>query len=96
MVRMATLDGARALKMEDRIGSLEPGKLADVIAIDLSNSHQAPTHFPDSAIVHTANQDNVIMTMVGGKILYENGTHKHRVDPGRVKARAEEMRLKLR
>lgn len=95
MVYMATLGAARCLGMDDRIGSLDPGKLADIIAVDLSNSHQAPTRNPDSAIVHTANQDNILMTMVGGKVLFD-GTHCHKVDPQRVRARAEEMRFKLR
>lgn len=95
MVNMATIDAARALRMEDRIGSLDLGKEADIIAVDLSNSHQAPTHDPNSAIVHTANQDNVMMTMVGGKIIYD-GTHLHGVDPVEIRARAEEMRYKLR
>lgn len=96
MVRMATLEGARALRMDDQIGSLEVGKLADIIAIDLHNSHQAPTHYPASAIVHTCNQDNVFMTMVGGRILFDGQRHVHRVDPDRIRARAEEMRIKLR
>lgn len=95
MVYMATLGAARALKLDDKIGSLEQGKLADIIAIDLSNSHQAPTHNPNSAIVYTANQDNILMTMIGGKILFD-GTHCHGVDSERTKARAEEMRFKLR
>ena len=45
-VKMATLDAARALGIDDRLGSLEPGKQADIIAVDLSKSHQIPTHYP--------------------------------------------------
>jgi 5-methylthioadenosine/S-adenosylhomocysteine deaminase len=98
MIRLATLGGAEALRISDQVGSLEVGKQADIIAIDLSNSNQAPTHDPNSAIVHTATQDNILMTMVAGEVLYDDSKHHHRhsVDVERVFARAEEMRLKLR
>jgi 5-methylthioadenosine/S-adenosylhomocysteine deaminase len=95
MIRLATLGAAEALRIEDEVGSLEVGKQADIIALDLSNSNQAPTHDPNSAVVHTVTQDNVLMTMIGGEILYD-GQHLHEVDVQRVFARAEEMRLKLR
>ncbi|MDR1421853.1 MAG: amidohydrolase family protein, partial [Coriobacteriales bacterium] len=95
MIHMATLGGAEALRVDDLVGSLDIGKHADIIALDLSNSNQAPTHDPNSAIVHTATQDNMLMTMVGGEILYD-GEHHHGVDIQRVFERTEEMRLKLR
>jgi 5-methylthioadenosine/S-adenosylhomocysteine deaminase len=94
-VKMATLDAARALGLDDQIGSLEPGKQADIIAVDLSKSHQIPTHYPYSALVHTANQENVLATMVAGRFLYEDRTW-HSMDRDRLYARAEEMRMKLR
>lgn len=71
MIRMATLDSAKALGMDDIVGSLDPGKLADIVAIDLSDSRQAPTHFPTSAVVHTADRDNILMTMVGGRVIFD-------------------------
>ncbi|MDR1184372.1 MAG: amidohydrolase family protein [Coriobacteriales bacterium] len=95
MTRLATLGAAEALHIEDNVGSLDVGKFADIIAIDLSNSNQVPTHDPNSAVVHTATQDNILMTMIGGEILYD-GHHLHEVDVRRVFARAAEMRLKLR
>ena len=94
-VKMATLDAARVLGLDDRLGSLEPGKQADVIAVDLSKSHQIPTHYPYSTLVHTANQENVLATMVGGQFVYENRTWTG-IDHERIFARAEEMRMKLR
>jgi 5-methylthioadenosine/S-adenosylhomocysteine deaminase len=95
MIHMATLGAAEALRLEKEVGSLDVDKRADIIALDLSNSNQAPTHDPNSAIVHTATQDNILMTMIAGNILYEGG-HRHSVDVQRVFARTEEMRLKLR
>jgi 5-methylthioadenosine/S-adenosylhomocysteine deaminase len=77
-VKMATLDAARALGLADNLGSLEPGKQADIIAVDLSKSHQIPTHYPYSTLVHTANQENVLATMVAGKFLYEERRMKLR------------------
>ena len=71
MVRMATLDSARALGIDHLVGSLEPGKLADIVAVDLSNSSQVPTHFPYSAVIHTAERKNIVMTMVEGKVVYD-------------------------
>lgn len=94
-VKMATLDAARALKMDDRLGSLEPGKQADIIAVDLSKSHQIPTHNPYSTLVHTANQENILATYVAGEIVYENREWRG-IDHQRIYVRAEEMRDKLR
>lgn len=94
-VKMATLDSARALKLSASIGSLEPGKQADIIAVDLSESHQIPTHYPYGALVHTANQENVLWTMIAGKVVYEDHMWAN-VDHVRVFERAEEMRMKLR
>jgi 5-methylthioadenosine/S-adenosylhomocysteine deaminase len=93
-VRMATLEGARALRMDDRVGSLEPGKSADIIAVDLSHSHQAPIRNPYGALVHTCNQEDVFFTMVGGRVLYDRGTYQT-LDTERIVARADEMRSKL-
>lgn len=94
-VKMSTLDAARALGLDDRIGSLEPGKQADIIAVDISHSHQIPTLYPYSTLVHTANQENVMFTMVAGQVLYDTGRWSL-LDMDRIQARAEEMRDKLR
>ena len=71
MIRMATLDSARALGLDGIVGSLDVGKKADIIAVDLSDSRQAPTHFPTSAVVHTSTRDDIMMTMVDGAIVYD-------------------------
>ena len=95
MIRLATMGGAEVLHMENRVGSLEVGKIANIIAIDLSNSNQAPTHDPNSAVVHTSTQDNILMTMIDGDIVYD-GSYQDTFDTQRIFARAEEMRIKLR
>jgi len=94
-VKMGTLDAARALGLDDQVGSLEPGKQADIIAVDISHSHQIPTLYPYSTLVHTANQENVMFTMVAGQVLYDSGRWSL-LDIDRIQARAEEMRDKLR
>ena len=102
MIRMATLDSAKALGMDDVIGSLDPGKQADIVAIDLSDSRQAPTHFPTSAVVHTADSDNVMMTMVGGRIIYDATDRFGRLLTGdmrnlrRITQNIEALRVRLR
>lgn len=72
-VRIATLGGAEALGMDQDVGSLEPGKLADFIAVDVSKSHFTPIDDPYSALVYGANQDDVLLTVVGGRVLYREG-----------------------
>lgn len=93
--RMATLEGARALKLDGLIGSLAAGKRADVIAVDLSHSWQVPTQNPYSALVHTSNQEDVLMTMVDGRVLYDRGRFTT-LDRDAMHERLETMRLKVR
>ncbi|MHB1323581.1 MAG: amidohydrolase family protein [Coriobacteriia bacterium] len=94
-VRLATLEGARALKLDSIIGTLEPGKRADVIAVGLSQSHQVPTQNPYGALVHTCNQEDILMTMVDGRMLYDRGRFLT-LDPQGMLERLERMRLKVR
>lgn len=71
-VRIATLDGAEALGLGDQVGSLEPGKLADFIAVNVGTSHFVPIDNPYSALVYGANQDDVFFTCIGGRVLYDD------------------------
>lgn len=95
-LRMATIGSAEALGIADKVGSLEQGKQADIIAIDLHNSHQNPTTDPEGAVIYTANQDNVKMTMVAGKILYDNFEHIAVKNRDEIIEKARELRLRIR
>ncbi|MBN1192618.1 MAG: amidohydrolase family protein [Coriobacteriia bacterium] len=94
-LRMATLGGAQALKLDGTVGSLEAGKRADIVAVDLSQSYQVPTQDPAAALVHTCNQEDVLMTMVDGRVLFDRGRFLS-VDPEAISDRLERMRLKVR
>ena len=71
-LKMATLSGAKALGMDQEIGSLMPGKLADVIAIDLSAIETQPLYDPISQIVYAASRDQVSHVWVHGQCLMFN------------------------
>ncbi len=73
MLRMMTLDSACALGVDGLIGSLESGKKADLIAIDLSQAHNTPHYDPASAIVFSCSGRDCLLTMVAGRVLYEGG-----------------------
>jgi 5-methylthioadenosine/S-adenosylhomocysteine deaminase len=66
---MATMGGARALGMERQIGSLERGKRADLIVVDMSSARQTPLYEPVSALVYTTRGSDVRTTIVNGKVL---------------------------
>ena len=68
-LRMATLNGARALGIEARTGSLTAGKAADIAAIDLSVISSQPVYDPVSQIVYTATRDQVSDVWVNGRHL---------------------------
>lgn len=72
-LRMATYNGAIALGMEDRIGSIEPGKWADFVAIDLSSPECQPVFDPVSALVYTTGA-KVSNVWIGGRRLVKNGS----------------------
>lgn len=70
-LRLMTLDGAHALGLAREIGSLEANKQADLIAIDLSRTHNAPPHDPVAAIIFSASASDVLLTMVAGRVLFD-------------------------
>lgn len=67
IVGMATLDGARALRMDDRIGSIEVGKEADLVALRLDAPHLTPLREPHTAIVFAAGRSDVESVWVAGE-----------------------------
>ena len=68
-LEMATLGGAGALGRRQRLGSLEPGKLADVIIVGMSRPRQQPLFDPIAQIVYASRGDDVETTIVNGKVL---------------------------
>ena len=70
LLTLATLHGARALRLDREIGSLETGKQADIIAIDLSKTHNTPVHDPVATIIFSSMSSDVILTLVAGRVLF--------------------------
>lgn len=70
--KMATLSGARALGMGDRIGSLEVGKKADVIVVDTHKPHLTPMYNPYSHLVYAAKGSDVSHSLINGKLVMED------------------------
>lgn len=68
----ATRGGAKALRLEDKIGTLEVGKHADIAVVSLANPAQDPINDVEAALVFSSNARDVVMTMVGGKIVFES------------------------
>lgn len=72
-LEMATLGGARALGLDDSIGSLEPGKQADLVAVDLSGARFQPVYDPMAALIHGGAGPAVSHVWVGGRPLLYDG-----------------------
>jgi 5-methylthioadenosine/S-adenosylhomocysteine deaminase len=66
---MATIEGARALQMDDRIGSLEPGKRADLIIVSTAGARQTPLYDPISHLVYVARGTDVSSSIVNGRVI---------------------------
>ncbi len=92
---MATIEGARALGMADRIGSLEPGKRADVIVVGTTAPRQAPMYDPVSHLVYVTRGDDVVATVVEGRVLMRN-RRVLTLDERAVLAEAKTMSEKVR
>lgn len=72
LLEMATIDGARVLGLDKQIGSLEAGKLADLVIVGLDQPHSVPVFQPESALVYTAKPSDVRDVMVHGKLVVRN------------------------
>jgi 5-methylthioadenosine/S-adenosylhomocysteine deaminase len=97
VVWMATRDGARALGLDGEIGSIEPGKRADLIVVDRSGPHLSPDVDAWSSIVYSARGTDVALVMVDGEVLVRDG-ELTRLDAAEVsaEARAAARQLALR
>ena len=69
VLQMATIDGARALGLDAEIGSIEVGKRADVIVVDLNRSHSSPSPDVVSALVYSAQASDVRSTIIDGQVV---------------------------
>jgi 5-methylthioadenosine/S-adenosylhomocysteine deaminase len=94
VLKMATINGAKALWLEDEIGSLETGKRADIILIDFSKPHLKPLHDVFASLVYSARGSDVDTVVVDGKILMEN-RHVETLDEKSIIKEAEKTALDL-
>lgn len=86
VLKMATVNGAK-LQGRPETGILQVGKQADIVAIDFDKPHMIPAMDYPAMLCYSAQSSDVCMTMVDGKILYENGEFKT-LDADRIKAEA--------
>ena len=75
-LRMATINGAKSLGLQDEIGSLEVGKKADITLVNLQKLHIAPVYDPIAAMVYFAQSSDVDAVIVDGEIIVEKGRVK--------------------
>jgi 5-methylthioadenosine/S-adenosylhomocysteine deaminase len=94
VLEMATIGGARVLGMENKIGTLEVGKRADVVIIDLQQPKSQPVYAVESAIVYAASGSSVLTTICDGRILMRD-RKMLTVDVPAALAKAKEYRQRV-
>lgn len=94
VLKMATVNGAHAMNLQD-CDVLAVGKKADLIMIDMHQPNMQPIHNIPKNIVYAGSKQNVKMTMINGRILYENGEFHIGVDQEALYAKCEEISNRL-
>ncbi len=94
VLRMATVGSARSLGLGELIGTLEVGKRADMILVDLSKPHLQPPHNLVSHLVYSARADDVKTTIVDGEVVYHEGSFTA-LDAEEIIAKAREQAQRL-
>lgn len=90
VLKMATTGGAKAMNLSE-CDVLKEGKEADLIMIDLNQPNMQPVHNIKKNLVYSGSKQNIKLTMVAGKILYENGEFFIGTDPQKVYTKANEI-----
>ncbi|GMG86871.1 TRZ/ATZ family hydrolase [Biformimicrobium ophioploci] len=93
-LRMATSGGAAAIGMGESVGKLAPGMRADMIQVSLENTRLVPLYNVISHLVYAVKSDDVVTTVVSGKVLMENGRVLS-LDAGKVRAAARQKAVEI-
>lgn len=96
VLKMATINGAKALNLEHKIGSLEEGKKADLIIIDLDKTATFPTPELITQIVHNIETENIITTIINGEIVMENKQLTININEQMLKERINKIYTRLK
>lgn len=94
VLKMATVNGSHAMGLKDA-DVLSAGKAADIIMIDLNQPNMQPINNIAKNLVYSGSKQNVIMTMINGKILYEKGCFYTADQPEKIYQKAEQIRKKI-
>ena len=95
VLKMATIDGARALGLDDLTGSLEAGKRADIIVIDTNKPHLTPMYHPASHLVYAVGGSDVSATIINGEVLMRDRRIEH-LDVAGIMADARQIADEIR
>ena len=93
-IRMATLNGARALGLDQQIGSLLPGKAADIIAVDVDSIETQPLYHPESHLVYSSSRDKITDVWVNGQHLLKQ-RELTRLDQKEILAKAHSWQQRI-
>ena len=99
VIRMAACGGSRAIGMEDRLGTLEIGKKADMILFDPRHLKSFPNHDAEATVVYASSEENIDTTIVNGKIVYRKGNFECGITETEllreIAVEVEEMKAKM-
>ena len=94
ILKMATVNASKVMGL-DEADILAPGKYADIIMIDLHKPNMQPLNNIVTNLVYAGSKDNVMMTMINGRILYENGQYFLNESKEEIYAKAEEIASRI-
>ena len=95
VLKIATINGAKALGLGNLVGSITPGKQADIIIIDLDSTETYPSPDLITNIVHNVDASNIDTTIVNGKILMENHQIKLSINEDNIKKEVDRIINKI-